>query len=411
MESSQFSDAQPRFESMVHVDTNGATSDTYCVKLYGKLHFLKRLKPQFAADIRYVEAQRKEFETGYRLEHPNLVRYVALADDGILTEYVDGETLTERLRIQPDYFSSRRNTDKLLRQLLDVVGYLHAHQVLHLDLKPDNILLTRIGSDVKLIDLGCCLTDTFIDTQGHTQGFAAPEQLSGGAVDERTDIYAIGKILERLPRHSIYNKVVARCTAKEPAARYQSVAEILHDVNRQHSLLRYILAAATVLVIALCAFVFSQRTVPETAELTPHDTIPPSEAPLPSVEVAQQPSSETAQQQAPTVAVQEKLPSSPPENQEALMKADLEQLMDKAYEATIQTFCDSVFPSPSVGEQWRIASTEFHRQAVQIGDSLVNKYPNLSESAIRQEAENRFQTLVSYVFNKMRENGENSSEP
>ena len=172
-----------------------------------------------------------------------------------------------------------------------------------------------------------------------------------------------------------------------------------------HSLLRYFFAAATILVIALCAFLLSQSTVPETAELIPNDTIPASEAQLSSVEVAQQPSSESAQQQAPTVAVQQKLPSSPPENQEALMKADLEQLMDKAYKATIQTFCDSVFPSPSVGEHWRIVSTEFHRQTIQIGNKLVNKYPNQSESVILQEVENRFQALVSYVFNKMRENG------
>ena len=44
-------------------------------------------------------------------------------------------------------------------------------------------------------------TDTFADTPGRTNAYAAPEQLSGGNVDERTDIYAIGKILERLPHH------------------------------------------------------------------------------------------------------------------------------------------------------------------------------------------------------------------
>ena len=154
MESSQFSDSGSRFEAVEQLEAQGATCDTYRVKLYGKLHFLKRLKPEVAGDIRYQEALRKEFETGYQLEHPNLVRYISLDDDYILMEYVDGETLSTRLATQPDYFRNRKNTDKFLHQLLDVVGYLHSHQVLHLDLKPDNILLTRIGSDVKLIDLG-----------------------------------------------------------------------------------------------------------------------------------------------------------------------------------------------------------------------------------------------------------------
>ena len=232
MESSQFSDGQSPFESIEQIDAHGATCDSFRVKLYGKLHFLKRLKPQFAGDIRYQEALRKEFETGYRLEHPNLVRYISLTDDGILMEYVDGETLSQRVAAHPEYFT-KQNTDKFLHQLLDAVACLHRHQVLHLDLKPDNVLLTRINSDVKLIDLGCCYTDTFADTPGRTNAYAAPEQLSGGSVDERTDIYAIGKILERLPHHDINNKVIARCTASLPEERYQSVRELQDALFRR----------------------------------------------------------------------------------------------------------------------------------------------------------------------------------
>lgn len=226
MESSQFSDSQPRFETIEQMDSNGATCETFRVKIFGKLHFLKRLKPHFAGDIRYQEAFRKEFETGYRLEHPHIVRYISLSDDGILMEYVDGETLSQRIARCPDYFESKENVRKFLRQLTDAVGYLHAHQTLHLDLKPDNILLTRINGDVKLTDLGFCYTDTFADTQGHTTSFAAPEQHSGGKVDERTDIYAIGKIMELLPDHHIYNKVIRKCTAQLPENRYQSIADL-----------------------------------------------------------------------------------------------------------------------------------------------------------------------------------------
>ena len=177
MESSQFSDSGSRFEAVEQLETQGATCDTFRVKLYGKLHFLKRLKAEYRGDIRFQEALRKEFETGYRLEHPNLVRYISLDGDSILMEYVDGENLTQRLATQPDYFRKQKNADKFVRQLLEAVGYLHSHQVLHLDLKPDNILLTCINSDVKLIDLGCCYTDAFPDTTGHTDAFAAPEQL------------------------------------------------------------------------------------------------------------------------------------------------------------------------------------------------------------------------------------------
>lgn len=402
MDSSQFSVNQHSYESLESLDTQGATCDTFRVKLYGKLHFLKRLKPEFANDIRYQEAFRKEFETGYRLEHPNLVRYISMSDDGILMEYIDGETLTQYLANNPDYFKDRKNTDKFLRQLLDSVGYLHSHQVLHLDLKPDNILLTHINNDVKLIDLGCCYTDTFSDTQGRTNRYAAPEQLACESVDVRTDIYAIGKILELLPASSIYNKEIARCTAPDPSARYQSVDEILHDIDHQRRYYRYVaLFVAIVAVLAVCiALLTHQQDTAPVVQESPTDSIASMQTdsmPKDTLQpVIQTPINKSDQRP------QDK-------DEQTLFKEEMTQLIDNAYRSTILTFCDSLFPSPSptTGRSWADASTEFHNQTVQIADRLAKKYPNIPETTIRQESESRFQSLVSSVFNQMRENGKN----
>ncbi len=398
MESSNFSDVQPHFEAMEAIDSNGATCDTFRVKLYGKLHFLKQLKPAFVNDIRYQEAFRKEFETGYRLEHPNIVRYVSLSDEGILMEYVDGETLKQRIDSHPEYFN-KKNTEKLLRQLLDAVGYLHAHQVLHLDLKPDNIMLTRIGNDVKLVDLGFCYTDTFVDTQGRTDHFAAPEQLTGDNVDERTDIFALGRIIEQLSDHNIYNKVIARCTASDKHDRFQSIDELSRALKKRSSFIRYflflLLLGATILLVDM---LFSQQPDKDkqalmAAPIVQVDTVPKKKVAQPST----------------SVIVKEKIAKPTPSDPTELMKKEMSQLMDKTYQSTIATFCDSVFPSPSVGKLWSKVSTDFHSQTVQIADQLVQKYPQVPESFIRQEIESQFQTLVAYVFNKMRENGSQSS--
>lgn len=396
MDASQFSANQPRFEAIEQMETHGATCDTFRVKLYGKLHFLKRLKSKYAGDIRYQEALLKEFETGYRLEHPNLVRYLSLDKDGILMEYVDGETLSQQLAQNPDYFKQRKNTDKLVRQLLSVLQYLHSHQVLHLDLKPDNILLTHINDDVKLIDLGFCYTDTFADTQGHTNAFAAPEQLAGEKVDARSDIYAFGKILELLPDHSIYNKVIARCTAEHLEDRYQSVEEILHAINHQR---RYFLWVA---IIVFCAALLSvglallthQKNEPAVIEKIVADSV-----------VSEQ--QDTLRQMVPP-PVSELTQQAPAKDEQTLLKEDLERMIYQAYRSTIATFCDSLFPSPtpSTGKAWSDASTEFHNQANQIADHLIKKYPNIPESTIRQETESRFQSLVSSVFNQMRNNAQ-----
>ena len=216
------------------LNCGGSTCDCFRVKLYGKLHFKKRLKEELRTDPRYVSALQKEFETGYRLEHPHLLRYLLPGDDYFLTEYIDGETLDVFMAHHPDFFLHHGNADRFLRQLLDVVSYLHQHQVVHLDLKPSNIMITRVGNDVKLVDLGFCYTDTYTDTMGRTDKYAAPEQLNdSNKVDARTDIYAIGRILEQMPCARFYKKVIRRCTAPKPEDRYQTIYEIWHDVKRK----------------------------------------------------------------------------------------------------------------------------------------------------------------------------------
>ena len=399
MDSSQFSDNQPRFEAIEQMETQGATCDSFRVKIYGKLHFLKRLKPEHTGDIRYQEALRKEFETGYRLEHPSLVRYISLDADSILMEYVDGETLTERLTKNSDYFEQQKNTDKFVRQLLDVLGYLHSHQVLHLDLKPDNILLTHINNDVKLIDLGFCNTDTFADTKGYTNAFAAPEQLNGEKLDARSDIFAFGKILELLPDHHIFNKVIARCTAERPEDRYQSVDDILYDINQKH---RYLPWVAVIMILAVL-FSVGMAVLTHRHQEPAYDT---QEVIIDSVFVSEDSIAQTkdAPQQIAPIPNRQQAAA---KDDQTLLKEDLEHMMDKAYRTTIATFCDSVFPSPtpSTGKAWADASTDFHNQTNQIADRLIKKYPNIPETTIRQETESRFQSLVSSVFNQMRQNG------
>ncbi|MDH6307394.1 serine/threonine protein kinase [Dysgonomonas sp. PFB1-18] len=226
------------FTDIEPIRSNGATSDTYKVLIHGKWHFLKRPKKNYADNPLYLSAFQKEFEIGYTLDHPNIVRYISKSEDQdslyILTDYVDGFTLTDFIKLNPNYFSDKNNADKLIKQLLSALGYLHERQILHLDLKPDNILITSVNHDVKIVDFGFSYTDCYQSLSiGKTELYAAPEQLNRESLDQRTDIYGFGKVIEYVLRktsdtkiYSPHKEFINRCLSKNKEDRFKSVSEI-----------------------------------------------------------------------------------------------------------------------------------------------------------------------------------------
>ena len=250
---SSFSHSNAEFPDAKLLPVEGGTCLCYRVKQHGRLLFLKRLKPELIADPRHRLALQKEFETGFALDHPNLVRFFSYGDDYILMDYVDGITLSQFINENPDYFNNHKNIDRFLSQLLDVVEYLHKRQIVHLDLKPRNILITRIDHDVKLIDLGYCYTDSYADTTGHTDSFAAPEQLADDAtVDDRTDIYAIGKIIKWLNFGNYYNNIAEKCTEHLPDERYQDIEQLRAALfKNKRSLWQWIVPVISIIAIAI----------------------------------------------------------------------------------------------------------------------------------------------------------------
>ena len=383
MDFSSFSDTQPAYPDAELLTVGGSTCDCYRVKLYGKFHFMKRLKPELRTDPRYVSAMQKEFETGYRLEHPHLVRYVSKGDDYLLTEYVDGENLKAFTDSHPDYFKSRKNADRFMRQLLDVVGYLHQHQVVHLDLKPDNILITRIGYDVKLTDLGYCYTDTYTDTMGRTDKYAAPEQLNGlSKVDARTDIYAIGKILYTLPCAHIYNKVIARCTAEDPSKRYQTVDDFSKAINTPNYR-KWLWLLPLLLMVAIGLYLYWPRTMSvapsttsssEDSVATKTDTIA---AKTDSVAPPTISESESVSKPRQEIVPQPPMQTAPPEKETSSdtlnLRQELQQRIGPLYQKALGSYNDSAFNR--INEQYYFhRESEFEESIIPLYTELWNKY-------------------------------------
>jgi beta-lactam-binding protein with PASTA domain/tRNA A-37 threonylcarbamoyl transferase component Bud32 len=158
---------------------------------------IKVPRPEFARDRGFSEQFRREARTAARLSHPNVV---AVYDSGeerglpwIVMEHVSGRTLREVLDSQRRL--SPETTAELLGPVADALDHAHHAGVVHLDVKPENLLLA--SETVKVADFGLVRAAA---QRGHGQALAAtvhycaPEVLRGGVVDGRADVYALGVV-------------------------------------------------------------------------------------------------------------------------------------------------------------------------------------------------------------------------
>ncbi len=206
---------------------SGGTADCYKCIIGNRAYCIKRPKATWRQSEDYMNLFRKEFELGIELEHPNIVRYFDYGEDEkgpfIKMDYVDGNSLDEFVATHPDFLKNNTNRRRLLNELLDTLAYLHGKRMLHLDLKPSNILITNNGHHVKLVDLGFAWTDGYLHDAGFSRDYCAPEQLANKVeqISPATDIYALGKIMQQF--HLAKDSVIQRCLKEDPKERFQSV--------------------------------------------------------------------------------------------------------------------------------------------------------------------------------------------
>jgi serine/threonine protein kinase len=174
---------------------------------------------------------RDEARTIARLEHPGIIPIHDIGElpDGRVfytMKLVRGTTLKQS--------STDRTHAEMLRiflRICDAVGFAHAAGVVHRDLKPENIMIGGFG-EVMVMDWGVAASvDATGDVAG-TRGFMAPEQLRGEPVDPRTDIFALGAILERIARDKPLRAIANKAKAADATRRYPSATDLAADVAR-----------------------------------------------------------------------------------------------------------------------------------------------------------------------------------
>lgn len=271
-EDSEFT-TQPLTDSAEVLLGSGGTADCYRCIIGNRAYCVKRPKAAWRHSEDYMNIFRKEFALGIELEHPNIVRYFDYGEDEkgpfIKMDYVDGESLDEFVAKHPNFFDNKQNRQQLLSELLDAMAYLHGKQMLHLDLKPVNILITSKGYHVKLIDLGFGWTEGFLQEGGFSRDYSAPEQLTSQSnlIGAATDIYALGKIMQRF--HLAKDSVIQRCLKEDPKERFQSIEALKKTLQPK----RWPFAVLAVVLAGLLFWMLSSTMRQNDVAHVQHDTL------------------------------------------------------------------------------------------------------------------------------------------
>ena len=211
----------------------GSVNMLYRVARAGKYFIVKTAKD---GDERFKALIKREYEFSIGLTHPNIINVFTFEEHspvgpGIVMEYVDGRTLEEFLSENPPLELRRR----VFGQILEAVAYIHRKGIIHNDLKPANILITRIDNAVKIIDFGLSDDDAhyLARTLGCTAGYASPELLRQERTDCRSDIYSLGKIMK-----DIFGRRLGRISSKacrtEASERHDNAEALQKAIKRRH---------------------------------------------------------------------------------------------------------------------------------------------------------------------------------
>lgn len=239
-------------------------------KLLNRIVAVKVLRPEFVDDQEFLVKFKKEAEAVASLSHPNIVNVYDVGEDGkvhyIVMEYVDGQNLKEI--IQDEGRLEEYTALDIAKQIARALSAAHRNGIIHRDIKPHNILISKDGRQVKVADFGIAkaVSSSTMTNMGSVIGsvhYISPEQAKGKHLTSNADLYSLGivlyeMIIGRVPfsgdspisialKHinediafteedkiNIPNSVrtiISKMTQKEPANRYQTAEELIEDIE------------------------------------------------------------------------------------------------------------------------------------------------------------------------------------
>ena len=180
------------------IETTGTTCNAFSARYESRHVFVKQLKPELSSNPVYRSAFLKEYELGVSLRHQSIPQYIKFSGDTLITEFVDGKTLHQMIQENDPRLHNDKNVEKWVGQLLDVMDYLHVRNVIHCDIKTDNIMITNDTRNLMLIDFDKAFTASQDLTPGTRLNYGNEDE---NLTKRQMDIRGVRNILIKLLKY------------------------------------------------------------------------------------------------------------------------------------------------------------------------------------------------------------------
>ncbi len=243
----------------------------------GKYRGVVDVRKDMQDNIVFCEALKQECEANKRLLNPHQLHYEAVVENGevkrLLLETGTFLSVKQLISDSPAVVLEKDFAVNLLKGLVEAVSYLHSQGVRHICFSPKTVFVRKGDLRVLLLSHGSYYLG-MNDLQalyGDDVKYVAPEVLNHGTIDDRCDIYSIGRFMEEIFTHSStpieFKQVIKKAVSESPEDRYELPADMLKDMKKWREGWRTVTGLAVALVVALICLGIYMDMVPETTKV------------------------------------------------------------------------------------------------------------------------------------------------
>ena len=273
------------YEEMLAAKNEGKLNKTllpigeyYRIQMDGKYRAVVSIRQELNSSIVFSGALKTECERNKTLVNRYQLHYTPVMNESGEVEQLEVEagvflSMEQLLNENPAVVAEKGFIDNTLQALVDITSYLHSQGIRHICYSPKTVMVRKGDHAVMLLSHGSfyLAMDDQRGLYGDDAVYVAPEVLEHGTIDDRCDVYSIGKFMEAIFLHAgmsmEYCKAMKKATSEKPEDRYDTPLALLKAVQSRRSMMRSAMMLVAAVIVALVIFEIYAEMVPEPTQV------------------------------------------------------------------------------------------------------------------------------------------------